>query len=72
MMAFFLGKKLCLRDTVVNHSKTQVRKKSQNFHLKKRGNLREKNQKSLTNLNKYQLFKPVMHFLMFSNQFKSV
>ena len=24
MMAFFLGKKLCQKDTVENHSKTQV------------------------------------------------
>ena len=64
-----LYKKLCLKDTVENHSKTQVWKKNQNLHLKKRGNLKEKSQKSLTNLNKYQLFKPVMHFF---NVFKSI
>ena len=44
-------------------------KKNQNLHLKKRGNLKEKSQKSLTNLNKYQLIKPVMHFF---NVFKSI
>ena len=69
MMAFFLGKKLCLKDTVENHSKIRVKKKNQNYHLKKKGNLKEKNQKSLTDLNKYQLFKPVMHFF---NVFKSI
>ena len=69
MMAFFLSKKLCLKDTVENHSKTQVWKKNQNLHLKKKGNLKEKSQKNLTNLNKYQLFKPVMHFF---NVFKSI
>ena len=68
MMAFFLGKKLCLKDTVENHSKIRVLKKNQNLHLKKKENLKEKSQKNQTNLNKYQLFKPVMHFF---NVFKS-
>ena len=49
--------------------KDSSEKKNQNLHLKKRGNLKEKSQKSLTNLNKYQLFKPVMHFF---NVFKSI
>ena len=69
MMAFFLSKKLCPKDTVENHSKTQVLKKNQNLHLKKRGNLKKKSQKNLNNSNKYQLFKPVMHFF---NVFKSI
>ena len=52
-MAFFLRVKnyLCQKDTAENPLKIQVLKKNQNFHSKKKGNLKEKNRKKVINSN---------------------
>ena len=74
MMAFFLiqKEKICLKDTVENHLKTQVLKKNQNWALKKKENLNEKSEKIRIKQKKLNLFKHNTSFFKFSKVIKYV